>query len=385
MLRTVLLITPIYTAIFWSIALTTNKWKENIPQLLLSKFMLFPAICFTALFFYLEPDSQVYPFCDCILQYAISLIFPVYYIYFRLLTIDKKVSFKAHALYLIIPLLLPTAYCIGVLLTSWDDYNAWLVDGKTFPDSSYIQFLSVMRDIIRIQFLVLFLITVIGNQLLIRKYGVKVEQFYSDMDNENYNNSRLMNYCVVIACVVVSIVFALDQELSLPEETMLYTVLSISSIMIFLIGYLGIKQKPINPTFELVDETNIQDQLEVLPVYSRKKILNKMLVQFEEEKIYLNNQLNIMDIVQAVGTNRTYISSIINQMYNQNFCSFVNSYRIDELERILFANPDYTNEILADSCGFGSLNSLKRALFAKTGLTLPEWKKQVLKTKNKGL
>lgn len=103
-----------------------------------------------------------------------------------------------------------------------------------------------------------------------------------------------------------------------------------------------------------------------------------MLLQFEEEKIYLNSQLNIMDLVQAVGTNRTYISSIINQHYNQNFCSFVNSYRINELESVLMNNPDYTNEILADSCGFGSLNSLKRAIFAKTGMSLSDWKKQFI-------
>ena len=88
-----------------------------------------------------------------------------------------------------------------------------------------------------------------------------------------------------------------------------------------------------------------------------------------------------MDIVQAVGTNRTYISTIINQQYNQNFCSFVNSYRINELENVLLENPDYTNEILADSCGFGSLNSLKRAIFAKTGMSLSDWKKQLIASK----
>ena len=88
-----------------------------------------------------------------------------------------------------------------------------------------------------------------------------------------------------------------------------------------------------------------------------------------------------MDIVQAVGTNRTYISSIINQNYNQNFCSFVNSYRIKELENVIYQNPDFTNEVLAESCGFGSLNSLKRAIFTKSGMTLPEWKKQILVAK----
>ncbi|MFZ4725412.1 MAG: hypothetical protein ACOYMD_08165, partial [Paludibacter sp.] len=70
---------------------------------------------------------------------------------------------------------------------------------------------------------------------------------------------------------------------------------------------------------------------------------------------------------------------IINQQYNQNFCSFVNSYRIAELEKVLCKNPEYTNESLAEFCGFGSVNSLKRSVFAKTGLSMPEWKKQIIK------
>ena len=382
MFRTIVLLTPIYITFFWSIALTANKKKDNIPQLLLSKFMLLPAICFITLYFHLEHYSPAYPIFDCALQFAISLLFPVYYIYFRLLTVEAKFLFKVHSRYLALPVLIPSIYCVGVLLTSWDDYNAWLSNGNAFSDSSYIQFLSVMRVIIQIHFLIQLGFTMIGNQILIHKYGVKAEQFYSDMEEENYNNAKIMNYCIVLTGAVLLIIFSVDRQFTLPKDTFLYTFFSISSIMLYLIGYLGIKQKPVNPTFDLSNNDDVLNQLEIIPPDSRKKILNKMLVLFEEEKIYLNSQLNIMDIVQAVGTNRTYISSIINQLYNQNFCSFVNNYRIIELEKILLENSDYTNEVLADSCGFGSLNSLKRAIYGKTGLTLPEWKKKVLTASN---
>jgi len=381
MFRTILLLSPIYITLFWSIALTVNNKKHNIPQALLSKFMLFPAISFTALFLYLAPFPEVYPYFDFALQYSISLFFPVYYIFFRLLTIDDEFSMKVHFRFLIFPLLLGTVYCAGIFFTPWEEYKTWLFNENAFSDSPFIQFLSIMRDIIRVHFLIQLFIAVIGNQLLIKKYGVKAEQFYSDMEEENYRNAKMLNYCIFVAIIVSFVAFVLWNQSIFSKEAMLNIVLSISSVMLFLIGYMGLKQDPINPTFEMVNNDEALIQLEVIPIDSRKKILHKMLVQFEEEKIYLNSQLNIMDIVQAVGTNRTYISSIINQHYNQNFCSFVNSYRIDELERVLLKNPEYTNEILADCCGFGSLNSLKRAIFSKTGLTLPEWKKQVLSVK----
>jgi AraC-like DNA-binding protein len=207
---------------------------------------------------------------------------------------------------------------------------------------------------------------------------VKAEQFYSDIEEKNYKNAKFLNYCIIIVSAVAFITFAVEHEFKLPLDIMLYIVFTISSVILYLIGYMGIKQESINPTFDFVSKEIVTQQLEVIPVDSRKKILRKMLILFEEEKIYLNSQLNIMDIVQAVGTNRTYISSIINQQYSQNFCSFVNSYRIEELEKVLLENPDYTNEILADCCGFGSLNSMKRSVYFKTGMSLPEWKKQII-------
>jgi len=378
MIRTILLLTPVYVALFWSIALTTNKKKEHTPQLVLSKFMFMSFVGLSSLYLFLTPVPTLYPYFDCALQFVIGLIFPIFYIYFRLLTVDKKLSFRTHGRYLIVPVLLASIYCVAVLLTPWEEFKTWLFVGNEFSNSPNIQFLSIIRDIIRIQFLIQLFLVIIGNQILIKKYGVKVEQFYSDMEEENYSNAKLMNYCMALISIITLLAFALWFELSLPINTLLYAFLSISSFMLYMIGYFGIKQKPINPTFDVTPIKEVMNPLDVIPADSRKKILNKMLVQFEEEKIYLNSQLNIMDIVQAVGTNRTYISSIINQLYNQNFCTFVNSYRIEELKRIYLENPDYINEVLADSCGFGSLNSLKRAIMVKTGMTLPEWKKHTM-------
>jgi AraC-like DNA-binding protein len=154
--------------------------------------------------------------------------------------------------------------------------------------------------------------------------------------------------------------------------------------MLFIIGYMGIKQKPINPTFDLITAPNDESLLEEIPIAVQKKILDKMLVQFEEKKIYLNSQLTIMDVAQLVGTNRSYISGIINRQYNQNFCSFVNNYRLEELKAIIHNSPDSTNDILAESCGFGSVISLKRAIYATAGISITEWKYNELTIKKPG-
>ena len=164
----------------------------------------------------------------------------------------------------------------------------------------------------------------------------------------------------------------------MPQSILIYSGWSIFSAMLYIIGYMGIKQKPVNPTFETVTNETAPVQKENELIGTQKKILHKIRIQFDERKIYLNSQLNIMDIVQEVGTNRTYISTIINQQYGQNFCTFVNNYRLEELERVIHQNHELNTETLAECCGFGSVNSLKRAIASKTGLSISEWKSQQL-------
>ena len=378
MLRLILLLSPVLVSFFWMIKLSAGKKKNSAPRLFLSRFMLFPLVCFICHFFYFAPLHKIYPFFDFAYQYAGSLILPVYYIYFRLLTIDEKFSFKLHARYLAIPAILATIYCIGVIITPRNEYLTWLFDEHAFPESPYIKFLNVMRMIFRIQFLILVILTFIGNQLLFNKYGERAEQFYSNSKDGKYINAKMLNYSIIIIFVASFVAVAIGRGLLITKDGIIYVVWSISTGMIYFIGYLGFKQKPINPTFETGNLSNELNQTEKILDNDQKKILLKVIAKFEDEKFYLNSQLNIMDIVQAVGTNRTYISLIINQHYKQNFCSFVNGYRVEELKKRIIENRDYTNEFLAECCGFGSVISLRRAVSSKTGLSLNEWKNQIL-------
>lgn len=381
MIRTILLLMPVYVTLFWSITLAGNEKKHSTPRRFLGKFMLLPLVIFISHFIYFTAEKDIYPYFDLVLQYASLLVFPFYYIYFRLLTVDEKFSLKAHARFLIIPTIITAVYCTGVLLTPKVEFVTWLFDQNAYPDSGYIKFLNVMRIIIRGTYLIQVVVSVTGNYLLIRKYGAKAEQFYSDLEDGKYNNARLLNRSIIIMSIASFSFTAIGRDFLMYQNTMIYSGWSVFSIMLFIIGYMGIKQKPINPTFDLVTAPNDESLLEEIPIAAQKKILDKMLVEFNKKKIYLNSQLTIMDVAQLVGTNRSYISGLINRQYNQNFCSFVNNYRLEELKTIIHNYPDSTNELLAESCGFGSVISLKRAIQAKTGISITEWKYNELSNK----
>ena len=103
------------------------------------------------------------------------------------------------------------------------------------------------------------------------------------------------------------------------------------------------------------------------------------MVLFEQEKIYLKSCVTIQDVANSIGTNRTYISSVINEHCQQNFCTFVNQYRLNEIEEILKSDNDITLNQLAEQTGFGSVDSMKRAVKLKTNMNFREWKEEIIK------
>lgn len=146
--------------------------------------------------------------------------------------------------------------------------------------------------------------------------------------------------------------------------------------MLFLIGYLGIRQKPVNPTFELAIKNQDSESLDLNnPI--QKIIVQKLELEFTTKIIYLNPQLNISDVVEVLGANRIYLSTIINQQYNQDFCSFLNSFRLEELERVFTEQPSTSNEQLAEESGFGTSNSMKCVIAKQAGKAISEWKQSV--------
>lgn len=82
----------------------------------------------------------------------------------------------------------------------------------------------------------------------------------------------------------------------------------------------------------------------------------------EKEKVYLNPHLSLADLALAVGSNKTYLSTYLNQR-GKTFYDFVNEYRIAEACRIIDTKPKGTRLAMADVAtrsGFNSISSFNR-------------------------
>lgn len=98
---------------------------------------------------------------------------------------------------------------------------------------------------------------------------------------------------------------------------------------------------------------------------------------FEEEHLYLNPKLTIMDLAQAIGTNRTYISNYLNNVLGTTFFNYVNQYRLSYAEQLLRQTKMSIEEI-ADRSGFNSRSTFRRAFLKRFGCTPSHYRLQHL-------
>ncbi len=345
----------------------------------LSLFMLVPALLFFCHFLYFANFPDWYVWFDIPLQLFGIMVFPLYHIYFRLLTVDDEISFRKYILHLVLPLTFVILYGIAVFNSSLPEYKAWLFNKIDSPGSPSVQFLQILRVIMKMIFCAQVIFYTIANHRLINRYSDRAIQFYSDLRDAQTNYAKMLNLSIVASGVVTLVVVAVGRTFLMSQDFLIFFAWLSITVTLYFIGYLGARQKVINP--DVLQDNSEPVQLFNTSVTDQEVLVNKILLTFVESKLYLNNDLTIQDLAKTVGTNRTYLSTVINQNFNLNFCTFVNGFRVNELERVILETPDYLLVQYVVLCGFGSVNSMKRSVTAITGMSFHDFRSSVLMKK----
>lgn len=104
-----------------------------------------------------------------------------------------------------------------------------------------------------------------------------------------------------------------------------------------------------------------------------RELIDKIAALMEEEQLFRQQNLKILDVAQRLGTNVTYISSCINNLHGGTFNDFVNRYRVRYVQQWLLANPDRKVSDVVEESGFSSEASFFRNFKTLTGQTPGEW------------
>ena len=103
----------------------------------------------------------------------------------------------------------------------------------------------------------------------------------------------------------------------------------------------------------------------------------------QEDKVYKEKNLTRDKVAALLGTNRTYLSQIINEKTGMSFIYYINSFRIEEALEIL-SDPDEEIPLkaLSQDLGFSSLTTFYTFFQKKVGMTPAKYREEVRRLSN---
>jgi len=205
----------------------------------------------------------------------------------------------------------------------------------------------------------------------------------------NFSNTEGVNLNWIITLIIIFISITVLHELLGNIDKVVFNVRARLSYNIFymliisFIGIGGILQKEIysEKDNEIAEKDN-ESKYKNSPLSEdlKKSIAKELMLYLEKEKPYLNSNLRIDDLSQSLNVNRQYLSQVINEVYNKNFYTLINTYRINEAKKLFYEKKHKQLSIMgvARSVGFNSKSTFNTFFKKFTGNTPTEF---ILKNK----
>ena len=126
---------------------------------------------------------------------------------------------------------------------------------------------------------------------------------------------------------------------------------------------------------ELPSEISLMTPTESSQVLDRiDQLASELRKYMEEDMAYLQPDISIDKVSAKLGTNRFYISRLVNVEQSMSFRDYVNSLRIEHAKVFMSAHPEATQEQIAEECGFSSASYFNRKFKQITGRSPQDWR-----------
>ena len=120
----------------------------------------------------------------------------------------------------------------------------------------------------------------------------------------------------------------------------------------------------------------------LLSALQSKTLSEQLETLMQSQKPYLNDTLEISTLAQILKTHPKNLSQAINENFHRNFFDYVNTYRVQEAQKMLTdpSRQDHKIYEIMYEVGFNSRSSFNTAFKKVTGLTAGQYRKQHRKT-----
>lgn len=190
------------------------------------------------------------------------------------------------------------------------------------------------------------------------------------------NFLHILGVCLLVLTLTIPIV------LHTKNYQLVDTIVCISLVAtVFVLAYEGLFQEDIFSNKITIDAIELEQSVEIEKDKSgqlnqnNSELMQKLQTFMVEKKPYLEEGLTLTGLAQQLNMTRNQLSSLINSNTGENFYSFINKYRVEEVIKI-FSDPkkkNYTILAMAYEAGFPSKSSFHSIFKKITGLTPTEY------------
>jgi len=359
---------PLFVSLLWGVIFITTS-QRNKAKFMLGIFMFTTFLLFLSHFIYYNNVRSAYIYFDLIFIVTSLSVFPLYYLYIKLLTKNPEIEPKHVKLF--IPAFGMLFLSVIVYLMMPPELRHDYINNYIFDKGSYEKGHPFIKTQLLLTYLlqIIYFIQIVYSSIQIKKYieqyNDKINNYYSDVEDKKIEWPKLILYSF-ISIALISIIFNFLGRAFFSRSALLLSLPSLSyTILLFLFGFLGNLQNYSVKDFNIEKENYsrfVVNENQETELTSQSQLILNMLHLFQHQKIYQKPDLKITDIASSLNTNRTYVSNAINAHYKYSFNAMVNKYRIEEAKEMLSIeqNNNYSLDFIATKVGFTNIHTFIR-------------------------
>ncbi len=341
-------------------------WKEDKKHL-----CLFVAVCSLlylghAVHFLDEPAA--FTWVDVIYSGANLAVYPLFFLYLRTVA-DVKGVRPADRL-LLLPSVLVFLFALFVYMSG--------------GNPSMVRWVVLCNKIL---FPLTVFYTLIGGQMLLRRYNTALHDFYAETEKKTLEALSVILILFVVTSIlsaVVSVIgrdtFADKLSLAVPSvafSALLFSICYVASRLPFtaqdMMKDLQQETEQEQEEPESKQEMPAEDALSA-EADMQAELMRRLEILVRENELYKKHGLKITDLAAMAGTNRTYVSKAINQQSGLNFSEYINRLRIEEAKRLIRESEGkMLMTAVAEESGFVGEATFYRHFREQEGMTPMEW------------
>ena len=340
---------PFMVCLFWTVHAAISYRELNKSQQYLGLFLFVSMILFLyhADYYSTADSANGNNVLTVLYSWATLTTYPLYCLYIKSIT-DYSNPGKFEIALLFTPGLIAAAASILTLALGLQ---------YVFTDT----FIRIVRPVQTILVCVISLIKLTA-------FDRSVYDSYSEVEGKTAKPIIILAAVQFTAALCTVILSILGQRFFMGKE-----VLAVPSVLfagtIYAIAYVGFRYR--FGAYQM--ENELKEDIIPTDKDEDSVLFNVIQEKMENEKMYLQPGLSVVDLAKSIGSNRTYVSASINSHSGKSFALYVNTYRVEYAKEIMEKDGKLSVAQVAEMSGFASEESFRRNFRNITGKSPSDW------------